>query len=57
MRVNKDQKERSTAIPVYKEEPPHQEGAATAKASSQSHPMLQILSAEPVTASSRELDV
>lgn len=51
---SKQRPERSTAIPVHKEKPPHQKGAATAKASPQSHPMLQILSAEPATASSRE---
>lgn len=51
MRVNKEQEERSTDIPVYKEEPPHREGAATAKAPPQSHPMPQILNAEPAAGS------
>lgn len=47
MRVNKDQQGRSMAVPVYKEEPPHREGAAAPKAPPQSRPMPQTLGAEP----------
>lgn len=48
------QEGRGTAVPVCRERPPHLEGAAAVNAPPQTHPLLEILSAEPATASARE---
>lgn len=48
------QESRGMAVPVYKEGPPRLEGAAAANAQPQMHPLPEIFSVEPATASARE---